>query len=51
MGSEMCIRDSLTAARRYAREIEHSDLNKNTVEQRLEEEQRFGIDTFLRILS
>lgn len=48
---EALFQDLLTAARRYAREIEHSDLNKNTVEQRLEEEQRFGIDTFLRILS
>lgn len=47
---EALFQDLNSAARRYAREIEHSDLNKNMVEERLENEERFGIETFLWML-
>lgn len=43
----MC--DLMEAARRYAREIEHSDSNKNMVEERLRNESKFGIESFLRM--
>ncbi|GAA0793069.1 hypothetical protein GCM10008910_07360 [Faecalicatena orotica] len=43
----MC--DLMEAARRYAREIEHSDSNKNMVEERLKNESNFGMDSFLQM--
>ena len=43
----MC--DLMEAARRYAREIEHSDSNKNMVEERLKNESNFGIESFLQM--
>ncbi len=44
---EALFQDLLEAARRYAREIEHSDFNKNVVEERLDCGDQFGIETFL----
>lgn len=38
------------AARRYAKEVEHSDLNKNLVEERLDNELKFGLKDFFSIL-
>lgn len=38
------------AARRYAKEIEHSDLNKKFLEEQLNDEERFGLEAFFRIL-
>lgn len=43
--------DLQEAARRYAREIEHSDLNKGIVMERLDSEERFSLDSFLQIIS
>ena len=37
-------------ARRYAREIEHSDFNKKKLEEMLNNEIRFGMETFLLML-
>lgn len=44
---EAALCDIMEAARRYAREIEHSDSNKNMVEERLKNEKKFGMEFFL----
>lgn len=47
-------RDSLAdveeSARRYAREIEHSDFNKKKLEELLDDEEKFGLETFFLML-
>lgn len=40
----------IRAACRYSREVEHSDYNKVTMEQILEEDQRFGIEELFSLL-
>lgn len=42
--------DIIEAARRYAREVEHSDFNKCKVEQMLQEEEKFGLEKLFVIL-
>ena len=44
------LEDIEEAARRYSREIEHSDYNKNQIFNFLENEKEFGISDFLEIL-
>ncbi|GAA0247686.1 hypothetical protein GCM10008922_05590 [Faecalicatena contorta] len=38
------------SARRYAREIEHLDFNKKKLEELLDDEERFGLETFFLML-
>ena len=42
--------DIIEAARRYAREVEHSDFNKCKMEQMLQEEEKFGLEKLFVIL-
>lgn len=42
--------DITEAARRYAREVEHSDFNKCKMEQMLQEEEKFGLEKLFVIL-
>ena len=42
--------DITEAARRYAREVEHSDFNKCKMEQMLQDEEKFGLEKLFAIL-
>lgn len=42
--------DVAEAARRYAREVEHSDFNKCKMEQMLQDEGKFGLEKLFVIL-
>ena len=42
--------DITEAARRYAREVEHSDFNKCKMEQMLQDEDKFGLEKLFAVL-